>query len=507
MKRSAVLPHPFRHLRWRLTLSYTLVTVAALVVVELALLSLLLILINSELLNEEFVKTIRDGYVPQASSFLESEPPDIDGLDIWLQAQVNDSVATNEGGRRITQGLSINFDQDYQIVVVDEVGNLLAQAVEGYSPSTLGAPFETSAFPQLAPLLSSALAGSDSSDLLYTRTSDGTLAMAFPIISQQGHPLGVFAISLHIPAFNLRTLGSIMMLILISLIPITLAAGVIGTVFGFWTARGLTNRIESLSGTANAWSHGDFSVMAGDPSADELGQLSRRLNLMAEQLQNLLHTRQELAGIEERNRLARELHDSVKQQAFAISMQVGAAQALLPGDVAGAQRHLVEAEALARQAQEELAGLIEELRPLALGEDGFAESLKEYVSEWSRRTGIDVQMRTLGERPLPAGLEPALFRVAQEALSNVARHSQARHVEVDLTRQGEDLLLTISDDGCGFATAGQNVRGYGLQSMQERVEALGGQLLVRSAPQQGTQIQARFSGLTGDPGHDPVLMI
>jgi len=116
-------------------------------------------------------------------------------------------------------------------------------------------------------------------------------------------------------------------------------------------------------------------------------------------------------------------------------------------------------------------------------------------------------MRTLGERPLPAGLEPALFRVAQEALSNVARHSQARHVEVDLTRQGEDLLLTISDDGCGFATAGQNVRGYGLQSMQERVEALGGQLLVRSAPQQGTQIQARFSGLTGDPGHDPVLMI
>jgi len=340
MKRSVVLPHPFRRLRWRLTLSYTLVTVAALVVVELALLGLLLILINSELLSEEFVKTIRDGYVPQASAFLESEPPDIDGLDIWLQAQINDSVATNEGGRRITQGLSINFDQNYQIIVVDEDGNLLAQAVDGYNPAVLGAPFEASTTPQLAPLLSTALAGGASGDLLYTREPDGTLAMAFPIISQQGHSLGALAVSLDIPAFNLQTLGSIMLLILISLVPITLAAGVIGTVFGFWTARGLTSRIESLSGTANAWSHGDFSVMTSDPSADELGQLSRRLNLMAEELQNLLHTRQELAGIEERNRLARDLHDSVKQQAFAISMRGGGAGPPVPGRVGRADRRI-----------------------------------------------------------------------------------------------------------------------------------------------------------------------
>ena len=494
MKKSAVLPHPFRRLRWRLTFSYTLVTVAALVVVELALLGLLLILLNSEFLSEEFIKTIRDGYVPQAKKYLENEPPDIDGLDTWLQAQVNDSVATNEGGRRITQGFSINFDQDFQIIVVDEGGKLLAQAVEGYNPSALGAPFEARAVPQLAPLLSTALAGGDSGDLLYTRTSDGTLAMAFPIIGQQGLPLGALAVSLHIPALNLQTLGSIMLLILISLVPITLAAGVIGTVFGFWTARGLTSRIESLSGTANAWSHGDFSVMASDPSADELGQLSRRLNLMAEQLQNLLHTRQELAGIEERNHLARELHDSVKQQAFAISMQVGAAQALLPKDVAGAQQHLVEAEALARQSQEELAGLIEELRPPALSDHGFGEALKEYVSEWSRRTGIEAQVRIQGERPLPLGLEPALFRVAQEALSNVARHSEAGRVEVQLSRQEDDFVLTIADDGRGFDAATVKNRGYGLQSMQERVTALGGQLLVQSEPGQGTQIQARFNG-------------
>ncbi len=201
-----------------------------------------------------------------------------------------------------------------------------------------------------------------------------------------------------------------------------------------------------------------------------------------------------IASVEERNHLARELHDSVKQQAFAISMQVSAAQALLPEDVAGAQRHLVEAEALARQSQEELAGLIEELRPPALSDHGFGEALKEYVSEWSRRTGIEAQVRIQGEWPLPLGLEPALFRVAQEALSNVARHSEAGRVEVQLSQQEDDFVLTIADDGRGFDAAAVKNRGYGLQSMQERVTALGGQLLVQSEPGQGTQIQARFNG-------------
>ena len=104
-------------------------------------------------------------------------------------------------------------------------------------------------------------------------------------------------------------------------------------------------------------------------------------------------------------------------------------------------------------------------------------------------------MRTQGERPLPVGLEPALFRVTQEALSNVARHSEADQVEVELTRQEDDLVLTISDDGRGFDSAAQESRGFGLQSMQERVEALGGQLLVQSEPGQGTKIQARFGSL------------
>jgi signal transduction histidine kinase len=164
----------------------------------------------------------------------------------------------------------------------------------------------------------------------------------------------------------------------------------------------------------------------------------------------------------------------------------------LPEDVAGAQRHLVEVEALARQSQEELAGLIEELRPPALGDHSFDEALKGYISEWARRTGIEAQVQTQGERALPVDLEPALLRVAQEALSNVARHSGAGRVEVQLTWQEDELALTIDDDGRGFDAAAQNNRGYGLQSMQERVEALGGQLLIKSEPGQGTQISAHF---------------
>jgi NarL family two-component system sensor histidine kinase LiaS len=147
------------------------------------------------------------------------------------------------------------------------------------------------------------------------------------------------------------------LLVGISLILFTIAAGLVGTVFGYFTARGLTKRLRTLSRAADSWSKGSFSIIVQDRSEDELGQLAQHLNQMAEHLQNLLQTRQELATLDERNRLARELHDSVKQQVFATSMQVGAARASIDQDPQAAQAHLAEAEQLSRQAQKELTTL------------------------------------------------------------------------------------------------------------------------------------------------------
>jgi NarL family two-component system sensor histidine kinase LiaS len=217
---------------------------------------------------------------------------------------------------------------------------------------------------------------------------------------------------------------------------------------------------------------------------------------MAEQLQNLLQTRQELATLEERNRLARELHDSVKQQVFATAMQVGAARALVDQNPAASKENLAEAERLVRQAQQELTGLIRELRPAALEGKGLATALRDCVTDWSRQTHIPAELRVRGERPLPLPLEQALFRVAQEALTNTARHSRAGSVEVDLVWQGNLVTLTVSDDGRGFDPTEADSKGLGLQSMQERIAALGGHLEVNSKPGSGTEVVARLTNLT-----------
>ncbi len=492
MKKPGGLPGPFRRLQWRLTLSYTLVTVAALIVVELALVSLLLILLNTDFFTQEIVTAVEDSFVPQASNYLESVPPDLEGLNTWLQSTEGDSITSDSQGRRFARGLSIQFDQNFQLYVVGSGGRLLAQAQRGHSPASLAEPFDATAVPHLEPLLTAALAGESDVERLYTTTPDGTLVMALPIEGQTGELMGAFVVTTPIPAFNLQTLGSIAVLVLISVIPITLAAGLIGAVFGFLTSRGLTRRLESLSNSADAWSRGDFSVMATDTSADELGQLSQRLNLMAEQLQNLLQSHQELAGIQERNRLARELHDSVKQQVFATTMQVGTAQALLPDDPDAAAQHLDEAEKLSRQSQEELAMLIQELRPAALERDGLAEALENYATDWSRQSGIEAHVQVQGKRPLSLAIEQALFRVAQEALSNVIRHSRASLVTVTLTYEDVDVTLAIVDDGQGFDPSLTSDKGYGLQSMRERIDGLGGRLQIDSEPGKGTRVVARI---------------
>jgi NarL family two-component system sensor histidine kinase LiaS len=218
---------------------------------------------------------------------------------------------------------------------------------------------------------------------------------------------------------------------------------------------------------------------------------------MAEQLQNLLDARHDLATLEERNRLARDLHDSVKQQVFAITMQLGAARSLLATDPDEAARHLAEAEQLAKQSQQELAGLIQELRPSDLNKRSLVEALRTFVEDWSRRTMMTADFQAQDERPLPLPVEQALFRVAQEALANVARHSRATTVTVHLDRQADTIYLTVQEDGQGFVVDDRIQTGMGLSNMTERMTAVDGSLTVTSSPGQGTTIEAavRLTGI------------
>jgi two-component system, NarL family, sensor histidine kinase LiaS len=259
-----------------------------------------------------------------------------------------------------------------------------------------------------------------------------------------------------------------------------LLAGVVGTLTGLMITRNVTRRLRRITQAAQAWSHGEFGVEVRDPTRDEIGQLGQDLNGMAEQLHTLLATREELAAVEERNRLARDLHDSIKQNVFATALLVGAARSHLPPNTAPAQTYLAEAEALAEQTRQELAALICELRPARLADKGLASVLRDYAEDWSRRMGIAVAVHMQGERAIALDIEEALFRVAQEALANVAHHSEAAHVTIHLTWDGAQVRLTIADDGAGFDVAHANGRGVGLASMSERVAAHNGSLHIAS---------------------------
>jgi NarL family two-component system sensor histidine kinase LiaS len=281
--------------------------------------------------------------------------------------------------------------------------------------------------------------------------------------------------------FDNQTNGTFLIIAVIALI---------GLVTGALISANLRGRIVRIAAAAQAWSQGDFSSPVRDTSRDELGQLAGDLNRMAGQIQTLLASRQALAVVEERNRLARDLHDTVKQHVFANALLVRAARKQLDRDPGAARARLEEAEQLAEQTQQELINLIGALRPAALADKGLMGMLCAYAEEWSQRTGIPVDLRAQGERRTPLDVEEAYYRVAQEALTNVARHSGASHVEIQLAWTGETLEMTVRDDGQGFVVEESSGKGLGLASMRERVEALGGALSICSGAS-GTGLEAR----------------
>jgi NarL family two-component system sensor histidine kinase LiaS len=258
------------------------------------------------------------------------------------------------------------------------------------------------------------------------------------------------------------------------------------------TANGLTKRFSNVSQAAHSWSQGDFSAIIRDSHNDEIGKLGNDLNRMAEQLESLLDRRMELSVLEERNRLARDLHDSVKQQAFAASAQLAAARARFESDPERAQGHLEEAEVLIGKVRQELTDLIQELRPVAMKGKGLIVAVRDYAEDWCNRYDIEIRTHVRGERNIPLEVEKSIFRIIQEALANVAWHSQALAVDLVFNFRTDFLLLTIRDDGAGFIVGQPRKSGMGLKSMRERAELIGGELIIDSRLGVGTKIILKY---------------
>ena len=208
----------------------------------------------------------------------------------------------------------------------------------------------------------------------------------------------------------------------------------------------------------------------------------------------------ELAVVHERQRLARELHDSVTQSLYSLSLMAEAARRLVAaGKTDRGMVYLVRIGESAQQVLKEMRLLVYELRPLMLERDGLASALKQRLETVEGRAGVETKLVVDGAGLLPERIETELYRIAQEALNNSLKHSNASSVAVYLETKGDPVGLTVRDNGRGFSTEEiADKGGLGLASMQERAQRLGGHVDVASAPGKGVTITVTIP-LSGDP--------
>ncbi len=242
---------------------------------------------------------------------------------------------------------------------------------------------------------------------------------------------------------------------------------------------------------------GIMTLGCSDPAAfapEDLALLASIGGQVAVAVDNarLYEQAEETAALAERNRLARDLHDSVTQTLYGVTLYAKAAARLLSeGDAALAAEHLLQVERAAQDALQEMRLLIFELRPYVLQQDGLEAALRARLEAVEQRSGLTTSLTVAVKADLEPQVEEALYRIAQEALNNVLKHAQAAHVAVRLVERPDMVVLEITDDGVGFdPKSAAHQGGLGLRNMTERVARLDGKLAIVSALAKGTRITA-----------------
>ncbi|HZP47046.1 MAG TPA: PAS domain-containing protein [Vicinamibacterales bacterium] len=226
--------------------------------------------------------------------------------------------------------------------------------------------------------------------------------------------------------------------------------------------------------------------------------LTERKRVEAERVRGELLGRLVFAHEEERRRIARDMHDQFGEQLTALGLKVNSLKAAC-GDDRELQGAVAELEAIAQRLDADVDALVWQLRPTALDDLGLRVALENYVSNWSERTGIHGSLHASGawESRLRGELETTVYRIAQEALNNVAKHASARRVDLLLERHRDGVVLIVEDDGVGFDPATVREGAFGLVGIRERAALVHGTIEIESTPGQGTTILLRV-------GHTPV---
>ncbi|MEW9553196.1 ATP-binding protein [Nonomuraea sp. NPDC050783] len=268
----------------------------------------------------------------------------------------------------------------------------------------------------------------------------------------------------------------------------------VGLVFGLLSTRRLIGRVRRLAGVTTAVAAGDFRPRVRVSGSDEVSTLEHSFNVMTDRLGAAVESASLIARTEarqaERGRIARELHDSISQDLFSLSLLAAGMRRAAPAELRG------QAEAMERtsaRAMREMQALLLELRPVALEDAGLVPALEELCRAYETRLGVRVEA-ALEEVALEAAAEHAVLRLVQEALGNAVKHAAPTTVSVRLGRGADGgVTVSVSDDGTGFDPAGVAGRhGMGLALMRERVAELGGRLSIDSG-EGGTIVTARLT--------------
>lgn len=289
---------------------------------------------------------------------------------------------------------------------------------------------------------------------------------------------------------------------------------VIGAVYGFFQGYRAKRRIDLLRDSLLQWEKGNQTGTVPKLGEDELGRLGEQLERIGKRWEEQVTSLQRLsthnaqlaeqarvsAIVEERQRLARELHDAVSQQLFAISMTATAVGRTLEKDFDKAQRQVELIEEMASVAQSEMRALLLHLRPVYLEGKELSQGLLELVRELKTKVPMDLTLEIEEDLKLSKGIENHLFRIIQEAMSNTLRHAKADKMEIRIHRRAETVKVILRDNGIGFELDEKKQASYGLSTMQERVREIGGSIQFITAPGKGTRIEITVPLMTEESG-------
>ncbi|WP_339316477.1 HAMP domain-containing sensor histidine kinase [Paenibacillus sp. FSL R10-2734] len=277
-------------------------------------------------------------------------------------------------------------------------------------------------------------------------------------------------------------------------------------IIGYMAGQRIQRRIDHLDLNMLQVAKGNLSVRMPESDDQSFARVYHEFNVMMDTVENKMQLLQRLgeqeviekeqaaesAVLEERRRMARDLHDTVSQQLFAIHMSASSLPKVLKVNEAQGQLVMDQLIAMSQMAQKQMRALIAQLRPVELEGRNLFEALEKWFPDYCRQNGLKGMKELELQGELSEAIEHQLFLIIQEAMANIVKHAGARLVSLSLREGSRQVVLSISDDGQGFEHIQQKQGSYGLTTMRERAEKLGGQVEIISRKGAGTTIRVHI---------------